>query len=265
MSIYKQLSERLGSSFEAAQLLEMVTGRTGRDEAVSEEQQIKLEELCRRRLAGEPLQYLLGEWEFYSLPFYVGPGVLIPRPDTEALVDVALELGKTIEHPEVLDLCAGSGCIGIAVAHHLPEASVTAVELSGEAFPYLLRNVERNASRVRAIQADALTYTHPKPVDMILSNPPSIPAGELPTLQAEVQREPAMALDGGTDGLDFYRALTLRSLELLAPGGWLCFEVGIHQSGPVQKNLAALGFTDIGVRKDYGGTPRVVFGRNSPA
>ena len=165
--------------------------------------------LCGRRAAGEPLQYLVEEWEFFGLPFAVGPGVLIPRPETELLVEAALEKleGKTA--PAVADLCSGSGCIAVAVAKNLSGAKVTAVELSEKALPYLKKNVAANAAAVEVVQGSVLEadLLAGRSFDMILSNPPYISDEEMAQLQPEVRKEPEMALWGGSDGLTFYSAL----------------------------------------------------------
>jgi len=159
--------------------------------------------LVAQRAAGEPLQYILGTWEFYGLPFAVGPGVLIPRPETEMLVDIALQHKPAT----VVDLCAGSGCIGLSIAHHLPNTQVHLVELSEQALPYLRKNAARYPNAT-VHHADAFHYSlTTNHYSLIVSNPPYIPTHELASLQQEVQHEPAMALDGGADGLDFYRSL----------------------------------------------------------
>lgn len=219
--------------------------------------------LLKRLKAGEPLQYLLKEWDFYGRTFQVGEGVLIPRSDTETLVSVALEKLRDFQQPAVLDLCAGSGCIGITVALEQPTASVTAVELSEDAFAYLLKNNEQFNNPVTAVLGDALTYQPPEPVQMIVSNPPYIPTGDLAGLQKEVQKEPVLALDGGEDGLYFYRALTKRGELLLGKGGFLLFEVGIHQSETVSEILASAGFQNIQAFFDLSGIPRVVLGQKN--
>ncbi|MCL2446077.1 MAG: peptide chain release factor N(5)-glutamine methyltransferase [Oscillospiraceae bacterium] len=165
--------------------------------------------LVARRAAGEPLQYILGSWEFYGLPFAVGLGVLIPRPETEMLVELALRNAQCMLNAEltIVDLCAGSGCIGLSIAHHLPHAQVHLVELSDAALPYLKQNAARYPNAT-VHHDDIFNYASSiAHCALVVSNPPYIATHELASLQAEVQHEPAMALDGGADGLDFYRKL----------------------------------------------------------
>ncbi len=220
-------------------------------------------ELCRRRAAGEPLQYLLGEWEFFGLPFGVGPGVLIPRPETELLVETALEKLQGLAAPAVADLCSGSGCIAVAVAKSLSGAAVTAAELSDQALPYLKNNITRNAANVEVVQGDVLApdLLAGRSFDMILSNPPYISDEEMADLQPEVQHEPQLALWGGGDGLKFYAALPAICHPLLKAGGWLAFEIGYTQQTAVEGFLAAAGYRNISCRRDLAGLPRVVLGQ----
>jgi len=212
--------------------------------------------LIKRRAAGEPLQYILGAWEFYGLPFAVGPGVLIPRPETELLVDFALEFLRDKENPVVLDLCAGSGCVGLSVAHHCPNAQVHLVELSDEAMPYLLQNAQpyKNATVHHAdIFHCSLFIVH---CLLILSNPPYVKTGDIEALSEEVRREPAMALDGGGDGLRFYRALAERWLPLLRPGGRMAVECGEGQAAAVAEMFTGHA---TGTMRDLRGVERVVW------
>ena len=220
--------------------------------------------LCLRRAAGEPLQYLVGQWEFYSLPFYVGEGVLIPRPETELLVETGLELIVPTNSPKVADLCSGSGCVAVAIAHTRPDARVWAAEASAQALGYLYRNLELNLleGRIQVVEGDVLSPLAfaEEELDLILSNPPYIPQGELPALQTEVQREPAMALDGGEDGLEFYRAIPRLYHPLLRRGGALAMEIGSGQEQDVQALFAQSGYREVQCRRDLAGLPRVVLG-----
>lgn len=210
-----------------------------------------------RRLSGEPLQYILGEWEFYSLPFLVGDGVLIPRPDTETLVDCALEfLGS--RPLSCIDLCSGSGAVAIAVEKN-SRAKVSALEKSQAAFCYLEKNIKLNNSAVKAIRGDINEAPREK-YDVILSNPPYIPSGDIKALQREVQREPKMALDGGFDGLDFYRIIIKNWLPALNPGGMLAVECGIGQAEEIKKLFSAAGLEKVSVKNDLCGVQRVIFG-----
>lgn len=230
---------------------------------VSSQQAEAFAALCAQRAAGQPLQYLLGQWEFFGLPFGVGPGVLIPRPETELLVEAALEKLKGLPCPAVVDLCSGSGCIAISVAKNLPDAAVTAVELSDLALPYLKKNIAANAARVEVVQGDVLQadLLSGRSFDMILSNPPYISDEEMAELQPEVTKEPEMALWGGSDGLTFYSVLPAICYPLLKRGGWLAFEIGYTQQQAVENFLAAAGYRNIVCQKDLAGLPRVVMGQ----
>lgn len=221
----------------------------------------ELERLVGRRLSGEPLQYIIGEWEFMSLPFHVGPGVLIPRPETELLAEFAIR--QCGDQPfQILDLCAGSGCIGISVANSCPNAHVWLVEKSEQAFSYLLENIRLNTvQNVTSLQGDILDpEILPADIqfDLILSNPPYIPSGELPSLQQEVHWEPSSALDGGADGLDFYRSIALTYPGRIIPGGWIGLEFGDGQAEAVREIFAPY-FSDTKIVPDLAGIPRMLF------
>ena len=265
--LYAVLTYRMPSEFEARQLFSFVTGFESHDlsivrsVAVPSDQSLRCEKLLSRRLSGEPLQYLLEEWEFYSLPMYVGEGVLIPRADTELLVDTALELARSFEGAEILDLCSGSGCVAIAIAKNLPGAKITALELSESAAGYMRRNIERNNVEVSAVLGDVFDYEHPAGINIITANPPYIAENEFAELEPELSHEPRMALSGGEDGLDFYRAIAKRYKPQLMPGGYICFEVGLGQSEVVYGILSQNGFEGIEVRADLRGIERVVIGR----
>lgn len=211
-----------------------------------------------KRIAGYPLQYILGEWEFFGLPFLVGEGVLIPRPDTEILVECALAFLKNKPNAQVLELCAGSGCISVAIAKNTG-AAITAVELSSAAFVYLQKNILLNGVAVNAIHGD-IRYGVKGQFDLILSNPPYIRTGELHALSREVRHEPQMALDGGEDGLCFYRTITEVYKKNLARGGALLLEIGYDQRESVTGILKAAGYRNIVCYKDYGGNDRVLKG-----
>ncbi len=260
-------------AFEAFLLLQKVFGLTRERylaEADSDAPRALLPEyeaLLRRRAAGEPVQYLLGEWEFMGLPFTVGPGVLIPRPETELLAEDALAFLKDRPRPRILELCGGSGCLAVSLGVFCPEASVVTVELSREALPYLKENVRRNAvQNVEVLAGDALSPSGrllEERFDLILSNPPYIAEEELPTLQKEVRREPRMALCGGPDGLLFYRAFCRLYPPLLVPGGRLAFEIGETQGAAVSALLKEAGLSHITVQNDLAGLPRVVAGQKT--
>ncbi|MGN1303545.1 MAG: peptide chain release factor N(5)-glutamine methyltransferase [Oscillospiraceae bacterium] len=232
--------------------------------------------LLEKRLNGEPLQYLLGEWEFFGLPFKVGKGVLIPRPDTEVLVETVLDhFLKSGKHdPEIIDLCSGSGCIAVALQKNLPRSKVTAVELSSEAFPYLTENIRRNGADVKIMKGDVLNgellqnFSAPddfgefRKLDCVVSNPPYLTEKEMGELSPEVKCEPETALYGGADGLKFYRVISCLWKEILKEGGLLAFEIGYEQGEAVSDILRKSGYTDIKVIKDLGGNDRVVTGIN---
>ena len=222
-------------------------------------------ELVARHLAGEPVAYLIGEWEFYGLPLDISSEVLIPRPDTEVLAEQAIAYVQTLGECRVLDLCAGSGCIGLAVAANAPQARVVLGEWSDGALKICRQNVRRNGltGRVVPMQADAREKPEKSLGDFqcIVSNPPYIPHGDISGLDASVRDyEPHLALDGGEDGLDFYRAIAEKWKEALNVGGRLYFEVGIGQADSVLRIMRAQGFGDIQVVKDLHEIPRVVFG-----
>ena len=225
----------------------------------------KLAELLSRRISGEPIQYILGEWEFFGLPFQVGPGVLIPRPETEMLVELALEFSQALPAPSLLDLCSGSGCIPIAFGKSCPGARVAGVELSPKALSWFRKNIALNAvPNVTAVEGDAKdppAFVRARQWDIITSNPPYIPASQLPSLQREVLMEPRMALDGGADGLDFYRILPAVCRDLLTPGGLLLLEIGEDQGSSVPALLEQAGYRDVSLRRDLSGHARVVSGR----
>lgn len=211
-----------------------------------------------RRKKGEPIQYLLGEWEFYSLPFLVGEGVLIPRPDTETLCDIGIEFVGDAPFT-CIDLCSGSGCVAIALAHNCKNATVYALEKYDKAFEFLNKNIELNGSRVRAIKGDITEKADGK-YDLILSNPPYIKKGHLEGLDREVKREPITALDGGEDGLRFYREILKNYLPALNRGGMLAVEIGYDQADEVKDLFLKSGLSNVGSRKDLGGIERVIFG-----
>ena len=219
-----------------------------------------------RRLAGEPVAYITGAWEFYGLPMTVSPDVLIPRADTEVLVESAVELltGRKMD-ARVLDLCCGSGCIACAIGHELPAARLVCVDISATALEICRQNLAQNrlSSRAQCIQADA-TASPPMSIgqfDLIVSNPPYIASEEILTLDASVRDyEPIWALDGGKDGLKFYKAIIKYWKSLLPVGGALLFEVGEGQAASVCEMLLNAGFRSTGVKRDTRGVERAVIG-----
>lgn len=220
-----------------------------------------------RRLNGEPVAYITGLWEFYGLPIAVTPDVLIPRMDTEILVDAAKSIlfGHKMD-ARILDLCCGSGCISCAVGHELPATKLVAVDISASALEICRKNIAANRlnSRVICMQADA-TASPPLGIgkfDMIISNPPYIASGEIAGLDRSVRDyEPIWALDGGADGLRFYKGIIKYWKSLLNEGGWLLFEVGEGQADAVEEMLQSAGFDHTERRVDSIGVDRVVIGR----
>ena len=259
-------SGKENSDFDARCLLEFVLNLNptkyllNRSEEVDSVCAEKFLSLVERRSNGEPLQYILGKWEFMGLPFYVGEGVLIPRPETEMLVEFALDFLKDKKNPVVIDLCSGSGCIAISVAKHLPNAKVYAVEKSDLAFPYLKKNIWLNCVfNVSAVHGDIFDRTLLSDIkpDLILSNPPYIRSPEIASLQSEVRNEPSMALDGGEDGLIFYREIANGWLDRLGTGGAIAVECAEDQTEDIirmfsEKTQYAEAFNDLS------GLPRTV-------
>ena len=222
-------------------------------------------QLVERHLAGEPVAYLIGEWEFYGLPLDISESVLIPRPDTEVLVDQALACIKTLDEPRVLDLCAGSGCIGLAIAKNAPGCHAVLGELDEGALRVCRQNIRRSdlTGRVVSLQLDAREKppAHLGEFDCIVSNPPYIPDGDIAGLDVSVRDyEPHLALKGGADGLDFYRDITRLWTAALRVGGRLLFEVGIGQADEVLRIMRSVGFGDLEITPDLNGIPRVVEG-----
>lgn len=258
------------ADFDAGELFRLVTGQDARlaDRPLTAEQAAKLEALTARRATREPLQYLCGSWPFLDFELAVGPGVLCPRADTEVVAEAAAQMLAGVQAPKVLDLCAGTGCLGLGVKRFCPEADVTCVEKSPEAFRYLKKNAVSALKQgtARAVEGDLFTYWQGLPegeLDLIVSNPPYLAAAEMQQLQPEVAREPAMALEAGEDGLVFYRALAEHYQNALRPGGALALEIGWQQREAVTALLAANGWVDIACRKDYGGNDRCILARRS--
>ncbi len=234
----------------------------------SPEVEQRLEALAQRRLAGEPAAYITGCWAFCGLDLAVDRNVLIPRADTETLVETALNLtGNRDTELRILDLCTGSGCIGCALAHFLPKSHVVLADISEGALRVARENVQRCGfgTRVMCVGADALSPPTQRlgSFDLIVCNPPYIPAEEIGALDASVRDfEPHLALDGGADGLSFYRAVTQHWTALLRQSGWLVFEVGETQADAVEKLMRLAGLRSVGRAKDSGGWDRVVYGRH---
>lgn len=233
---------------------------------VSAELEKRVDDLVQRRLGGEPVAYIIGEWEFYGLPLNISQDVLIPRMDTEVLAERAiLKARETGEEARVLDLCAGSGCVGLAVAANCPECRVVLGELSEGALRICKQNVRRNSlnARVTCLSVDAMEPPSSAlwDFDVIVCNPPYIPTADIAQLDTSVRDyEPHMALDGGEDGLDYYRFIAAKWKNALRLGGTLMFEVGIGQAPDVENILGQNGYEDIKTTADTGGIWRVVEG-----
>ena len=262
-----------GYSLEARLLVATAAGKTTqellRDLSLytTPEMADKVAALTERRISGEPVAYITGAWEFYGLPMYITSDVLIPRMDTELLVDAAKELlnGRKMD-ARVLDLCCGSGCIACAVGHEMPAARIVAVDLSAKALEVTRRNVAANrlSSRVICMQADA-TASPPMSMgqfDMIVSNPPYVRSADMKKLDPSVRDfEPSWALDGGKDGLKFYKAIIKYWKSVLRPGGYLLFEVGEGQAESVKEMMLAGGFRSVSSKFDTLGVERVGMGK----
>ncbi len=232
----------------------------GNDECNSDKAELYLKKI-EERSNGIPVQYVIGSWDFYGESFKVGEGVLIPRPETEMLVDFALEYLKNKVDPVVIDLCSGSGCIGLSVARNIPEAKVYLIEKSTEAFKYLKANFEsfgcNNAIIINGDIFNGFDYFNIPEPDLILSNPPYIESKIIRSLQSEVQKEPVMALDGGNDGLDFYRVISDKWLRFC--NGAIAVECGEGQSEETEKLFSPFCGKTYSLT-DFNGIERIVIG-----
>lgn len=261
-----QDEEIADAKWDAFLLLEYVSGMNRssyflkRQDAVPLEEKKRYLELIQRRAEHIPLQYLTGGQEFMGLDFEVTPDVLIPRQDTECLIETALPF---VEGKKVLDMCTGSGCIAISLQILGKSVTCDAADLSKEALKVAERNAVKNHAQIQFIQSDLFENVEGK-YDVIVSNPPYIPPHVIEGLMEEVRvYEPRMALDGGVDGLDFYRRITKESVSYLVADGFLLYEIGCEQAADVMSILAEAGFTNICCRKDYAGKDRVVYGKKA--
>ncbi len=219
-------------------------------------------ELLERRCQGEPIQYITGETEFYGLPFCVTRDVLIPRPETEHLVEKVLALAAGIHEPHIVDVGTGSGCIAVTLAHHLPHAQITAIDLSAPALFLAEENAKRNGVAVRFLAGDLLAPVAGESFDLIVSNPPYVPNADRAQLSVEVRDyEPAMALFAGDDGLEIYRSLIPAAFDTLNPSGFAVLEIGYGQSSAIAELLARSGFEQIEFIPDLKSIPRVASAR----
>jgi release factor glutamine methyltransferase len=219
-------------------------------------------ELLERRSKGEPIQYITGETEFYGLPFLVTPAVLIPRPETEHLVEKVLELVAQFENPRIVDIGTGSGAIAVALAHELPHVRMTAVDLSAAALAVAEENAKRNEVSIRFLEGDLLTPVAGERFEFAVSNPPYVPATDRASLSVEVRDyEPSLALFAGDDGLEVYRRLIPAAFDALTPGGFAALEIGFGQSTAITRLLGGCGFEQIEFVSDLQGIPRVACAR----
>ncbi|MGE5707583.1 MAG: peptide chain release factor N(5)-glutamine methyltransferase [Bacteroidota bacterium] len=263
------LEHGIGSgALEASILLGMATGLdrlaliTHPSRPLSPSEKETFLSLLERRFRHEPIQYLKGTQEFMGLSFVVRPGVLIPRPDTEILVEAVLDACEEYESPRIVDVGTGSGAIAVSLKAFLPRASVTATDLSPEALAVARENAQRNDADVLFFEGSGLAPLEGRVFDFFVSNPPYIPSEEVLTLDSEVKDyEPRLALDGGEDGLDWYRLFAKEAGRFLVPGGWIFLEVGADQAPEVKKLLEENEWREVGTREDLSGIERVVFGR----
>ena len=228
--------------------------------ALDEDTVKRFRELCRRRIRREPLQYILEEAPFCGFLFYVDSRVLISRPETELLCEWAIEILSRVRQPRVLDLCCGSGCLAVSLKRRFPSASVWASDISGSALDVAKMNASRLDADVCFVQSDLFSSVPEVRFDLIVCNPPYIPASECSSLQPEVMREPVIALDGGEDGMAFYRRICRESPHFLTAGGSLLLELGDGESGDVSVLMRESGFSSVEIRNDYQQLPRMIGG-----
>ncbi len=268
----KALSDNVTDTpqLEAGFILEYVTGLElprflmDGSSAVPHDTTEKALGILKRRLTGEPLQYILGQWDFFGMTFKVGTGVLIPRADTETIVESAIKLREGTDSTRFADLCSGSGCIAAALARHIKNAEGFAIEYSPDALTYLRHNLNKLAPNVKALHRDALlpeTAAEFTDLDLVTSNPPYLTEKDMTQLQTEVTYEPEMALFGGKDGLYFYRELARVWKPSLKKDGWILFELGLGQYRDVMDILRENGYADVSYACDLAGIERVVMGR----
>jgi len=234
------------------------------DEVVPHDAGVTFGAWIRRRFDGEPMQYICGETEFYRMPFHVNRDVLIPRPETELLVEKAVQLAPVFRRPRMVDVGTGSGAIAIALAHEWPDAVVTAIDISAAALEVAGRNAARTgfADRIRFLEGDLLEPVAGERFDIVISNPPYVPERDRDSLSVEVRDyEPAQALFAGVDGLEVYRRLFPAAFAALAPGGFVALEIGFGQRTAVGELLAQARFEDIEFVKDLQGIARVAVAR----
>ena len=255
-------------AFDASELISYILNTPyspalDKEKELTETEADTLISLAQRRTEGEPLQYILGQWEFYGFPFKVGQGVLIPRDDTEVCLRASFPHLDKIENPKILDLCAGSGTIAVTLKKLYPNAEVTAVELSGDAFYYLKENAKLNNADIKMINDDIFNVYktfEDRYFDLIISNPPYLTTNELDSMQKELYFEPAMALDGGNDGCDFYRRIIPLYSPKLKCEGQLIFELDGEQAEYTKAIMQTENYKEIEIFDDLGGIHRAIKG-----
>ena len=233
------------------------------EEEVKQEDKIKYENCIKELIKGKPLQYITNNQEFMGLNFYVDENVLIPQPDTEILVEKAIEIAETTQKNKILDMCTGSGCIAISLAKKINNAQITAVDISNSALNVANKNVINNnvENKIIFINSDMFNNIEEK-FDIIVSNPPYIETETINKLEIEVQNEPHLALDGGIDGLKFYKIIANNAFKYLNENGYLLLEIGYNQQNSVTQLLQDTGkYKNIETIKDLGGNYRVVIAR----
>jgi release factor glutamine methyltransferase len=235
------------------------------EEEISGDRAARYHTLVERRYAGEPIQYITGQQEFYGLPFRVTPNVLIPRPETEHLVEKVLSLTVCFQLLRIVDVGTGSGAIAVALAHLLPHAEITALDISAAALDEARANAEGNRvpDRVRFVESDLLAAVATRKFEIVVSNPPYVPATDRESLSVEVrEHEPGLALFAGNDGLDVYRRLIPAAFAVLESGGFLVMEIGYAQSQPIAELMTQAGFEEIEFVPDLQGIARAACGRH---
>ncbi len=233
------------------------------EEEVKQEDKIKYENCIKELIKGKPLQYITNKQEFMGLNFYVDENVLIPQPDTEILVEKAIEIAETTQKNKILDMCTGSGCIAISLAKKINNAQITAVDISNSALNVANKNAINNnvENKIKFVNSDMFNNIEEK-FDIIVSNPPYIETETINKLEIEVQNEPHLALDGGIDGLKFYKIIANNAFEYLNENGYLLLEIGYNQQNSVTQLLQDIGkYKNIETIKDLGGNYRVVIAR----
>lgn len=211
---------------------------------------------------GVPLQHITHTQEFMKMDFFVNENVLIPRPDTEILVEEVIKLAKTMDKPKILDLCTGSGAIGIAIAKNVPTATVYAVDISGKALEVAKKNAYNLKAKVKFVKSNLFKNLNNIKFDIIVSNPPYIKKEDIKLLSNEVQKEPRIALDGGYDGLDFYRKIASQAIDYLKFESYLCFEIGFDQKEDVTEIIKdTKHYGDIYCKKDLYGNDRIIISK----